>query len=400
MSSLPSFPSAHREAALAALGEFLPRAGRDYAEQRNHDLGPSDRTHVSLLSPWIRLRQLTEWETVAAVLQEHDAKSAGKFIDEVCWRTYWKGWLQQRPSVWTDYRAAVARLQAEQARSEAVQAAMTGATGIDCFDAWARELVGTGYLHNHARMWVASIWIHTLALPWELGADWFLRHLLDGDPASNTLSWRWVAGLHTAGKTYLATRSNIRRYTGERFEVTVDLAKTPMELERSPPPPVQPLQELPAASAGGRTGVLLTDEDVSAAAWLAAEAAPAAVAGFFPAEAYEEMGTAHHVVRFRREAMRSALGKSADSGLFESVDRLADWMKAVRIEVLLMAEPPVGVWTELMPRIRELCGQLDVQLCLKRHGWDDLLWPHATHGFFRFKKAIPRAMARSSAWSG
>jgi deoxyribodipyrimidine photo-lyase len=65
-----------------------------------------------------------------------------------------------------------------------------------------QELVETGYLHNHARMWFASIWIFTLRLPWELGADFFLRHLLDGDAASNTLSWRWVAGLHTKGKHY------------------------------------------------------------------------------------------------------------------------------------------------------------------------------------------------------
>jgi deoxyribodipyrimidine photo-lyase len=82
------------------------------------------------------------------------------------------------------------------------------------FDDWAQELVATGYLHNHARMWFASIWIFTLRLPWELGADFFLRHLIDGDPASNTLSWRWVGGLHTPGKTYLATADNIAEHRG------------------------------------------------------------------------------------------------------------------------------------------------------------------------------------------
>ena len=400
MSSFPPFPAADREAALAALEDFLPRAGRDYAEQRNHDQGPSHRTNVSLLSPWIRVRQLPEWEVVAAVRREHGATAVGKFIDEVCWRTYWKGWLQLRPTVWRDYRQRVARLQAEAGRDGEVQAAVAGKTGIDCFDAWARELVETGYLHNHARMWVASIWIHTLMLPWELGADWFLRHLLDGDPASNTLSWRWVAGLHTAGKTYLATRPNVRRYTQDRFEVTADFAKTPVDLEHSPPPPVQPLQELPAVSAGGRTGILLTDEDVSAAAWLTAEDAPAAVAGFFLAEAYEEWGTADHVVRFRKEAMWSALGKSADNGLFESVDRLADWLKATQIEVLLMAEPPVGIWTDILPRVTRVCRESGVQLSLRRHGWDTLLWPHATHGFFRFKKVIPQVLTRLDEWEG
>ena len=62
-------------------------------------------------------------------------------------------------------------------------------------------------------MWFASIWIHTLELQWELGADFFLKHLLDGDPASNTLSWRWVAGIHTKGKNYIARKSNIEKYS-------------------------------------------------------------------------------------------------------------------------------------------------------------------------------------------
>ena len=66
-------------------------------------------------------------------------------------------------------------------------------------------------------MWFASIWIFSLGLPWTLGADFFLRHLVDGDPASNTLSWRWVAGLHTRGKTYAARAENIARYTEGRF---------------------------------------------------------------------------------------------------------------------------------------------------------------------------------------
>ena len=66
-------------------------------------------------------------------------------------------------------------------------------------------------------MWFASIWIFTLRLPWALGADFFLRHLIDADAASNTLSWRWGAGLQTVGKTYLARTENIARYTNGRF---------------------------------------------------------------------------------------------------------------------------------------------------------------------------------------
>ena len=66
-------------------------------------------------------------------------------------------------------------------------------------------------------MWFASIWIFTLNLPWELGARFFMKYLFDGDAASNTLSWRWVAGIQTQGKNYLARESNIRKFTNQRY---------------------------------------------------------------------------------------------------------------------------------------------------------------------------------------
>lgn len=153
---------------------------------------------MSTLSPWIRHRLVSEQEVVEAVLDRHPYRSAEKFVQEVLWRTYWKGWLEMRPTVWTDYRGAVGRwdrdLSGDSGLRSRVAAATEGRTGIECFDCWTRELVEHGYLHNHARMWFASIWIFTLKLPWELGADFSLRFLLDGDPATNTLSWRWVAG--------------------------------------------------------------------------------------------------------------------------------------------------------------------------------------------------------------
>ena len=275
---------------------------------------------------------------------------------------------------------------------------MAGETGIDCFDAWSQELVETGYLHNHARMWTASIWIHTLKLPWELGADWFLRHLLDGDPASNTLSWRWVAGLHTAGKTYLATRENIRRFTGDRFAVTGDLATTPVAVDFESPPAALSLSTLAGTTSGRRNGFLLTDEDLSAAQWLAGSLVPELLVGLFPREAYERMGIAEPVARFRREAMQSALASRDGAALVESVVQMANWIRDAGIDTLLMAEPPVGIWTDMMPRIVQTCEEAGVQLSLRRHGWDHLLWPHAAHGFFRFKKAIPQAIARLSEW--
>ena len=214
---MATFPPSRAEA-LHRLAEFLPRAGRDYAATRNADAGPDDRANVSNLSPYLRYRMITEPEVIEALHERHSASAAAKFVQEVGWRTYWKGWLELRPEAWSRFLAERdAARDSPAALLRAVQQAEAGATGIEGFDDWAHELTTYGYLHNHARMWFASIWVFTLRLPWTLGADFFLRHLVDADPASNTLSWRWVAGLQTPGKTYLATADNIARYTGGRF---------------------------------------------------------------------------------------------------------------------------------------------------------------------------------------
>ncbi|MEO1641156.1 MAG: FAD-binding domain-containing protein, partial [Pseudomonadota bacterium] len=163
-------------AALTRLQTFVPNAGRTYAARRNYD----DSAGVSTLSPYIRHRFLTEEEVLRATLARHSPSAAEKFIQEVYWRTYWKGWLEMRPSVWTAYKAdlnaAWNRVQTESGLRSEWEAACSGETGIDCFDHWANQLTDTGYLHNHARMWFASIWIFTLRLPWALGADFFMRH--------------------------------------------------------------------------------------------------------------------------------------------------------------------------------------------------------------------------------
>lgn len=243
--------------------------GRRYADGRNYDRGPENHIAVSVLSPWIRPRLVTEQEAVATALAAHGPEAAEKFVEEVIWRGYFKGWLERQPQVWTSHREGLAwdlalldrdpRLRGDAKRAK------DGETGLDCFDAWARELVETRYLHNHARMWFASIWILTLGLPWRLGADFFYRHLLDGDAASNTLGWGWVAGLHTRGKPYIAQASIIAVFTGGRFAPRDgDLAEVAQGLEATEPdglPPAPPLRQAEPPQPGRPTALLITDED-------------------------------------------------------------------------------------------------------------------------------------------
>ena len=196
--SLSLFPPT-REAALERLHEFVPQAGRAYAAERNADPGPGRKMNVSMLSPYLRYRIVTEREVIATVLQKHSASQAEKFIQEVFWRTYWKGWLQMRPGVWADFvreRDVDNELcQENSGLSRALEQALKGQTGIECFDDWVEELVATGYLHNHARMWFASIWIFTLKLPWTLGADFFLFLFFFFVSSSFFFVFRWVAGI-------------------------------------------------------------------------------------------------------------------------------------------------------------------------------------------------------------
>ena len=195
------------------LKNFFEKNILDYSKLRNFDYGPQNRNNISLLSPYISHRVLFEFDVVKDVLRKFPYLKVDKFVQEIFWRVYWKGWLELRPAVWDDFTSSLDNIKTSQSYVEAVNAN----TNIKCFNEWVIELKHYNYLHNHTRMWFASIWIFTLKLPWQLGAAFFLEHLLDGDAASNTLSWKWVAGLQTKGKHYLAKSWNIEKFTLNRF---------------------------------------------------------------------------------------------------------------------------------------------------------------------------------------
>lgn len=398
-----------RARGLARLAEFLPAAGRRYSETRNADDGPapSGRTNVSELSPWLHAGLLRETDVLDAVLGQYSPRSAEKFIAEVFWRIYFKGYLEQRPAIWHDYVAGRDEALTAVANNAGIRTAYAqateGRTGIEAFDVWARELAETGYLHNHARMWFASIWIFTLRLDWRLGADFFLRHLMDGDAASNTLSWRWVAGLHTKGKHYLARADNIARYTAARpggplaapgLVSDAEPLSEPRDYGRQPlalPGPVS------AADFGEPFALLLHDE--------AAHPAPLALpAGARPALV---IGAARPLARSPGEvgdAARAFATGAVDGGMAEAAaqfgcpavtwhsgEPLAPLLDAAGIKRIAAPYLCAG-WTRdaLWPDLAPLAAQGRVVMLLG--DLDRATWPLAKAGFFGVAKAIDNVL--------
>ena len=209
---------ASRAKAVDKLNTFVEQNLSDYSKLRNFDFGPSNRSNVSCLSPYITHGIINELEVINKSLKKFSFAKNEKFIQEVLWRVYWKGWLELRPDVWSDYLIELDKIKKEFKNNQSYLDAIEGKTNVDCFNQWVIELKESNYLHNHTRMWFASIWIFTLELPWQLGAEFFMQHLYDGDAASNTLGWRWVAGIQTQGKHYLASEWNINKFTNNRFK--------------------------------------------------------------------------------------------------------------------------------------------------------------------------------------
>jgi len=390
----------------ARLAAFIPRMGRRYANGRNTDRGPGAHKAVSALSPYIRRRLVLESDAVTLALAEHGPEDAEKFVQEVIWRGYFKGWLERRPQVWDSYRtgleADLAAIDRDRRLRRDVDRAMNGQTGLACFDAWAAELVETGYLHNHARMWFASIWIFTFALPWRLGADFFYRHLLDGDAASNTLGWRWVAGLHTRGKPYPADAQNIATFTAGRFTPRPgDLAEVTQGLEATEPdglPPVLPLRSIAPPQPRRPTALLITDEDCRVEDFDLAALDIRTSATLAAGHLRSPMTVSDLVQRFEDGALADA---AARSGFMTTTMRaddpgaLAKWAAnagAVQIATPYITRGPLRDWLDAAAPALARHG---ISLCEWRRDWDAAIWPHATAGFFKVKQNIPRILEQA-----
>ncbi|MGB5864573.1 MAG: FAD-binding domain-containing protein [Sulfitobacter sp.] len=381
-----------RDAGLARLDLFAARAGDLYDRCRNYDLGPEQRTNVSALSPWIRHRLITETEVLCAILDQHAFDASERFVHEVFWRTYFKGWLEQHPTVWSSYQAGLRRqiksLDKDRQLAARYADAVGAQTGIDCFNAWADELEKTGYLHNHARMWFASIWIFTLRLPWELGADFFLRHLMDGDPASNTLAWRWVAGLQTKGRPYIARVSNISKFTDRRYapvhqlNTNVDaLTEEAEHLRISLPDAVNP------SDIKGDTLLLITEDDMQIADIL--PYLPVARLGSLATDARSPLPLGAAARNFAHGAMGNACAGAEIIETAEWASTLISACRKARVQTIVTGYAPVGPVATMLSQALPDLHAAGITLHQIRRTFDTTAWPHTTKGFFKMKKEIP-----------
>lgn len=404
---LPPVFAATRKDALDQLDAFIPFAGR-YARDRNHVI--PGHTNVSKLSPAIRHRLILESECAAAPLRRYAASTIEKFTQEVYWRRYWKNWLSLRPQVWTDYLDQLAALQndpsmeATRARAARCEA---GESGVAIMNHFAKELVTSGYLHNHARMWFAGWWIHIERLPWQLGADFFLRHLLDGDPASNTLSWRWVAGLQTPGKTYLPRRSNLEKYLPcdalEAHHEGLEQLEHPQALilpiearpaiTRPSLPPTPPLRD-------GRIGIWIHEEDLLIEQSPLASLRPLAMLATrdnatWTRLRYPKIKTTwlQNAIDDAAKRASSAFGidveVSADSSMTEA---LLLWANKHRLQQIATMRPEIGPLHDQLHHLHAALSNAGIELILIDRPEDLALRPLATGGFFGFWEKMQKSL--------
>lgn len=367
-----------------------------YARVRNHDLGPDSHCkQVTCLSPYIRHRLILESEVIQAALSRYSFQSIEKFIQEVYWRTYWKGWLEQRPQVWADFLSDLREFE-EGKSGNTYLSAVTGQTGIDCFDHWTQELKQTGYLHNHARMWYASIWIFTLNLPWQLGAAFFLEHLLDGDAASNTLSWRWVAGLQTVGKHYVARAENIQKFTAGRFNPKGLLNENPNPCidDRIYVCDRKHIQIAPIInpSSNGQALLILDDDCCPEISEIKGSNILAAAA-IFPESVEKKHNYSPQVSQFKRSALEDALKRwhvtNGSSTIMlkgsNSSEQILNWYQATGARQLVILRSPTGPAADFIIEFEKESG---IKINVLTRKYDQELWPFARAGFFQFKKNI------------
>ena len=372
-----------REKALESFESFSTNQLQFYSKRRNYDLG-NPHKGVSKLSPYLRRRLISENEVLSIALRKNSLSSLEKFIQEIFWRTYWRGWLEMRPDVYRDY---------ETGQDETI---LPGKTGIKCFDHWTDELIETGYLHNHARMWYASIWIFTLRKSWVSGANFFKDYLIDWCPASNTLGWRWVAGLQTQGKIYVAKADNIKLFTNNRFFPNGELNESPVfedrlwkTYEKSSNIPY----ENPNFSTGNDIGLVLNKNDLTLNNYLSEKQIRFEGCIFYDPKYQESKSLA--VQKFESGLIEHLSQELKDFHFCQTKKSLVSWAKGKKLRYLIFPFESVGnKYFMTSEFINELRSQ-NIEPIFYMRDWDSSAFPYASKGFFPFKKNISDLLVRN-----
>ena len=379
---------------LSLLDTFINDKLSFYKSKRNFDFGSYKKNYVSALSPALSRRILTEKKIIARVSNQFSYGQVEKYVDEICWRTYWKGWLEHRPKVWHDYLSDLSILD-DKKNNKNYSNAVIGQTGLECFDDWVKDLLEFGYLHNHSRMWFASIWIFYFRLPWQLGAEFFYQNLIDADPASNTLSWKWVAGLQTKGKKYITYQENIDRFTGSRYEFPEQFKlQDNLVDEYIFYEPKYKIRNS-TASSNIKKGYIVIEDDLSF------DNIEKNYPVLIQSESYNPFNQSNHVKSFSNDALKQAIEhcKNNISGKvttfnWQNPSVIKKWILDNSIDELEIIAPTVGKYDTLIP---STLNNLDAKISYYYHDWDLLFWQHADKGFFKLKKNIKNII--SPFWS-
>jgi len=253
-------------------------------------------------------------------------------------------------------------------------------------------------------MWFASIWIFTLKLPWELGAAFFYEHLLDGDVASNTLSWRWVAGLQTPGKTYVARADNIAFYTdGRHVPRDGQLASAPFAITEEPLPKVpawtEDASQVASLKAYDRIGLWVHPEDLAVEQGELAGLKVQSVNASWLADIRVRAGWSENVstwtqVALRDGAMRAGQHFGCEVSSVDTADltaSLVEWAKQNQLQAVVAYRPFVGPWLTEALALEAALSSAGIPLIWRRRAWDTEHFPYATRGYFPFWERIKSA---------
>ena len=360
------------------LDAFIEEQILDYTRLRNYDYGVKNRNNVSLLSPFISHRILFEFDIVKKVLSKYPYSKVDKFIQEVFWRVYWKGWLELRPSVWSDFIKSLDNFEQNQNYLNAIN----GNTNIECFNEWVKEIKQHNYLHNHTRMWFASIWIFTLKLPWQQGAAFFLEHLFDGDAASNTLSWRWVAGLQTKGKHYLAKAWNIEKFTQNKFS-NINLNESAEPLEESMFYEISPINY--SNKSINNEDLIMFDTDLYLDNYTSKYKNIFLV---LPDNSNRQINLSENVINFKKNLLAD-ISNTANNIKIIKHDELAEIFTTKKDFDIIY--PFIGENYDYL-KLLEAAYDLNLNIVFKDE--DTYCWQFSNKGYFHFKSNIPKILVK------